>query len=102
MNNVRNGRLQQFAFYGLVVIVGMLSWFMSTLYQDVARIKEIQAERKTRVESISILQGQVNDLAVKIAVIFTTDATLKRHEDMLRRLEEQVFGRRGPTPPVPF
>lgn len=92
-----NGRLHQYLLYLVIVIVGMLGWFLAGVSTKIDRIENIQSERKQRVESIAEMRTAMEKMAIQIATITTTDATLKRHEETLRRIEDRLnaLTRRG-------
>ena len=84
-----NGRLQQYLLYLLTLVVAMLGWFSVTTYNKAERVEGIQRERKRSVEEvIPRLEEKVEALRITVNTMTATEATLRRHEEALRRLDD--------------
>ena len=87
---VLNGRLHQYLLYLIFIIMAMLGYFFKDIKTEIDRVARIQNERTTRVEGIKELGDKVERLAIQLGTITGTETTLKRHEEMIRRIEDRV------------
>lgn len=89
--------IHRYADIVLLLLIAGLSWWLVQVDSRIVKTTDIvlevrteQATRKTRVEEIPALRSDVVALRAQVVGLGTLQATLDRHEGILRRLEERL------------
>lgn len=89
----QNGTLQllhKLADAVLLILIAIVAWWASNIDRRVADVAQEQARRTSRIEEIVGLRADVIALRVQHGNLEAIYVTLKRHEEMLRRIEDRL------------
>lgn len=82
--------VHKYANFVLTALVAVLAWWGSNIDARLISVAQEQARRTTRVEEVTVLRNDLISLRIQLSDYKVVDATLKRHEDILRRLEDKI------------
>lgn len=82
--------IHKYASFVLLALIAILSWWGSNIDARLVSVAQEQARRTTRVEEITVLRNDIVTLKIQLSDYKAIEATLKRHEEILRRLEDKI------------
>lgn len=103
----QNGFLQlvhRYAAGVLLLLIGIIGWWASNIDGRVHMMAQESAKNATLIADIAPLRADITTLRIQAVSFHTINATLTRHEEILRRLEERlnaIYIRSLPSPPLP-